>query len=304
MPLRPQSPLRFTSLMLEQHIPGRKIVQSEGDAWKDAEAQIFDRPPQEEDLLVPAVAEPLLVWIMSGEAQIEEQELAGEWTRTDAQTGSFFLTQAGAPYLMRWKTLSECPFQVLHLYLGSDLVARAACSLGLNPSRCRMRDISGAQDAFLTGLLNGLTAEMLSQPSANLLLVNGLLESLTVHLLRQYADTNTAPQRRPAQLPAWKLRKVLTYMKAHLAEPFDLDVLAAVCGMSRFHFSRSFHNTMGQSPSRWFIQVRMERAAHLLLQTDLPVIEVALTVGYESPSHFAQIFRKTTGISPRSYRAL
>ncbi|MCP9320555.1 helix-turn-helix transcriptional regulator [Acetobacter persici] len=113
----------------------------------------------------------------------------------------------------------------------------------------------------------------------------------------------------PAQSGAQTTRQhpcvlVILRQQAHLAEPFDLDVLAALCDMSRFHFSRSFHNTMGQSPSRWFIQARMKQASHLLLHTDLPVIEVALTVGYKSPSHFAQIFRKTTGVSPRSYRAL
>lgn len=93
-------------------------------------------------------------------------------------------------------------------------------------------------------------------------------------------------------------------MEAHLAEPFDLDFLAGLCGMSRFHFSRSFHNTMGQSPSRWFIRRRVEHAKELLSQTNRSIIEIALTSGYESASHFAQMFRRETGISPRDFRKL
>ncbi|WP_395372421.1 helix-turn-helix domain-containing protein [Komagataeibacter diospyri] len=304
MPHPHRSSLHAASYALEDRIPGRKIGQSHGDAWKEAEAQIFRRPQHEDEVLVPAVAEPLLVWIISGEAQIEERELAGEWTKSEARSGSFFLTQTNAPYLMRWQADPGRPFEVLHLYLGLTLVNRAARSLGLNSSRLSMRDISGGQDAFISGVLTGLAAEIQATHSASSLFVNGLLESLTVHLLRQYARTQPSPTSRPAQLPAWKLRKALDHMEAHLAEPFDLDFLAGLCGMSRFHFSRSFHNTMGQSPSRWFIRRRVEHAKDLLSQTNRSIIEIALTSGYESASHFAQMFRRETGISPRDFRKL
>ncbi|MBY4640680.1 AraC family transcriptional regulator [Gluconacetobacter entanii] len=299
-----RSSLRAASYALEDRIPVRKIGQSHGEAWQEAEAQIFRRPQQKDEVLVPAVVEPLLVWVISGEAQIEECELTGEWTKTEVRTGSFFLTQTDAPYLMRWQADPERPFEVMHLYLGLALVKRAARSLGLNPSRLRMRDISGVQDAFISGVLTGLTAEIQTVHSASSLFVNGLLESLTIHLLRHYAETHSALTPRRAQLPAWKLRKALDHMEAHLAEPFDLDFLAGLCGMSRFHFSRSFHNTMGQTPSRWFVRRRVEYAKELLCQSDKSVIKLALTIGYESSSHFAQVFRRETGISPRDYRKL
>ncbi|MCW4585636.1 hypothetical protein NO222_00190 [Gluconacetobacter entanii] len=79
---------------------------------------------------MPAVAEPLLVWIISGEAQIEERELTGEWTKSEVGSGSFFLTQTNAPYLMHWQADPDRPFEVLHLYLGLTLVNRVARSLG------------------------------------------------------------------------------------------------------------------------------------------------------------------------------
>lgn len=304
MPQPHHSSLRAASYALEDRIPGQKISQSHGAAWKEAEAQIFRRSQQEDEVLVPAVAEPLLVWVISGEAQIEERELTGEWTKSEARAGSFFMTQTDAPYLMRWQAHPEHPFEVMHLYFGLTLVDRAARSLGLTPSRLRMRDISAAQDAFIAGVLTGLTAELQTAPSANTLFVNGLLESLTIHLLRHYAEIHPTCTHHSSQLPAWKLRKALEHMEAHLAEPFDLDFLAGLCELSRFHFSRSFHNTMGQSPSRWFVQQRVRRAKNLLLQTNKSIIEIALTIGYESPSHFAQVFRRETGVTPRDYRKL
>ncbi|GAA09704.1 transcriptional regulator AraC [Acetobacter tropicalis NBRC 101654] len=295
---------RAASLALEQLLPGKKIAQSEGDVWNDVDVQIFSRPLQEDEILVPAVAEPLLVWVISGEANIEERELTGPWEQSKARAGTFYLTQTDTPYLMRWQGKDDTCFEVLHLYLGLELVNRAAMSLNLNSSRIRMRDVSGVQDVFISGILSGLVAEMQSPAIANPLFVNGLLESLTVHLLRQYADTKSETKPRSTLLPTWKLRRVLEHMEAHLAEPFDLDALAALCRMSRFHFSRSFRATTAQTPSGWFMQHRVQKASEMLRKTSLSIIEIALETGYESPSHFAQVFRRVTGLSPRNYRKM
>lgn len=295
---------RAASLALEQLLPGKKVAQSEGDVWNDVDVQIFSRPLQEDEILVPAVAEPLLVWVISGEANIEERELTGPWEQSKAKGGTFYLTQTDTPYLMRWQGKDDTCFEVLHLYLGLDLVDRAAVSLNLNSSRIRMRDVSGGEDAFISGILSGLISEMQSSVVANPLFVNGLLESLTVHLLRQYADTRGKIKLRSTLLPTWKLRRVLDHMEAHLADPFDLDCLAALCGMSRFHFSRSFRTTTGETPSGWFMQRRVQEASEMLLKTNLSIIEIALEIGYDSPSHFAQVFRRVTGVTPRDYRKL
>jgi AraC family transcriptional regulator len=288
---------------LEQHIRGWKIVQGTGDAWKDVEAQIFRRAQREDEVFVPAVAEPLLVWVMSGEATVEERDLDGDWRGGVVKAGSFYLTQTDAPYLMRWQAVPDQPFEVMHLYLGLELVNRAALSIGFNTSRVRMRDVSGGQDVLMSGILTGLADELRASHEASLLFVKGLVESLTIHLLRHYADAAAGIGRKPPQLPAWKLRKTLEYLDDHIAEPFDLDQLADLCGMSRFHVSRAFHNTMGHSPSRWFILRRVERAKDMLRDTEKQIIEVAMDVGYESPSHFAKLFRAETGLSPRQYRA-
>ena len=295
---------RAASLTLEQLLPGKKVAQSEGDVWKDVDVQIFTRPVQEDEILVPAVAEPLLVWVIRGEANIEERELTGPWEQSKARAGTFYLTQTDTPYLMRWQGKGNTCFEVLHLYLGLELVDRAAMSLNLTSSRIRMQDVSGGEDAFISGILSGLIAEMQSSVIANPLFVNGLLESLTVHLLRQYADTKAKIKLRSTLLPTWKLRRVLDHMEAHLAEPFDLDCLAALCGMSRFHFSRSFRTTTGQTPSGWFMQRRVQKASEMLRKTNVPIIEIALEIGYESPSHFAQVFRRVTGVSSRDYRKM
>ncbi len=59
---------------------------------------------------------------------------------------------------------------------------------------------------------------------------------------------------------------------------------------------------MGVSPSHYHINLRMEEAKRLLRETKKSVVDVALDVGYANPSHFAQLFRRETGLSPSDYR--
>lgn len=288
--------------MLEQHIRGHKIVQSTGKAWADMEVQIFRRAHEQTEVLVPAVAEPLLVWIISGDAFVEERDLDGEWHGAAVEPGSFYLTQAQSPYLMRWRAAQEKPFEVMHLYLGQETFGRAALSLNLNPTRTRLRDVSGGCDIVISNLLAALKDELQAAHDANRLFVGGLMDGLAVHLLRDHAEVLNIEGRKPTQLPAWKLRKALDHMEAHLAESFDLDRLADLCAMSRYHFSRAFHNTLGQNPSQWFIQRRIAHAKDCLRSTNLRVVDIAASVGYGSPSHFAKVFRDQTNMSPKEYR--
>jgi AraC family transcriptional regulator len=91
-------------------------------------------------------------------------------------------------------------------------------------------------------------------------------------------------------------------MDEHVAEDFDLAQLTAQAGLSKFHFQRLFKSAVGVSPSRYQINLRMNVARQLLRETKKSVLDVALEVGYTDPSHFAQLFRRETGLSPGEYR--
>ena len=67
-------------------------------------------------------------------------------------------------------------------------------------------------------------------------------------------------------------------------------------------FNRLFKRATGLPPSQYHIRLRLDTARRLLRETDRSVIEVANAVGYSNPSHFAQLFRKDTGITPSDYR--
>jgi transcriptional regulator GlxA family with amidase domain len=86
------------------------------------------------------------------------------------------------------------------------------------------------------------------------------------------------------------------------AEPLDLDALARAAHVSPRHFSRSFRQTFGETPHRYLLTRRVERACHLLRTTDMQVAEVCLAVGFRSVGSFTTTFSRLVGISPTEYR--
>lgn len=302
LPASTTTPDRTSPIGLESYIEGKTLVSGDGPAWKDVFVQVFSRPREQRPFLVPAVAEPLIVWVMSGSATVEERDIDGEWSGNRVSVGDFFLTRSPAPYELRWESDSADPFQVMHLYLSVPLFERVAKELlGKAATTITLKDVSGERDATVSRILGLLHEELSSEAPGGALFVEGLAQSLAVHLVRNYAQAQNGVGVQNA-LPGFKLRRAIAFMSDHLDQPFDLNSLANTVGMSEFHFSRLFKKATGLAPSHYFIRQRVTKAQQLLQETDMNIIEVGLTVGYSSPSHFAQIFRRETGLSPTHYR--
>jgi AraC family L-rhamnose operon transcriptional activator RhaR len=111
-----------------------------------------------------------------------------------------------------------------------------------------------------------------------------------------------APQlpSRPARPPG--VVAAITAMDAELARPWSLAELARRAGRGRAHLVRSFHRATGLPPGAWLARRRGQRAAVLLLTTDLPVAEIGKGVGWDDPNYFARRFRALYGQPPRRYR--
>jgi AraC-like DNA-binding protein len=91
-------------------------------------------------------------------------------------------------------------------------------------------------------------------------------------------------------------------MDRHYADPIDVDALASAAFLSRAHFIRSFRETFGETPHRYLQRRRIERAMEMLRNTDKPVTEICLDVGFTSLGTFSRTFREVLGTSPRTYR--
>ena len=104
--------------------------------------------------------------------------------------------------------------------------------------------------------------------------------------------------------PARHLLRAKDLADARYAERLTVADLARVAGVSPAHFSREFRRSFGESPHRYLLTRRLERAAALLRNTDRPVTDICFSVGLTSVGSFTTSFGRIHGMSPAAYRAM
>ena len=112
----------------------------------------------------------------------------------------------------------------------------------------------------------------------------------------------TARIRRPGNDLLVHLRRARDHIDRHYAAALDLDRLAAVAGVSKYHFARCFEAVYGETPIRYVTRRRIERAQDLLRSANLTVTEICMAVGFASLGSFSARFRELVGESPTAYR--
>ena len=101
-----------------------------------------------------------------------------------------------------------------------------------------------------------------------------------------------------------RLAAVVERIEANLENPVSPSQLAADAGMSTRQLERLFMRYLNRSPKRYYLEARLARARHLLLNTDLPLIEIAIACGFASSSHFSKCYRERYGTSPYRERGV
>ena len=201
--------------------------------------------------------------------------------------GSILLGNEGDPY--------TCAHEAgrgdicVSLGYSTALLEDAGSSLGLRP---RFRGISlGPTPAFAA-----IPAIARASPPA--------LEEAALDVLARIlaADAGTARLQRPRPADERRAVEALRHIDAHADEPLSLATLAERARLTRFHFLRSFRAAVGATPHQSLLAARLRRAAKLLLETRLPVTDVAFEVGFGDLSNFIRTFRRATGRSPRAFR--
>ena len=98
------------------------------------------------------------------------------------------------------------------------------------------------------------------------------------------------------------MRRAHDHIDRHYRSPLDLDELARVAGVSKYHFARCFEAAYGETPIRYLTRRRIERAQDLLRAANLTVTEVCMFVGFSSLGSFSSRFSALVGESPTEYR--
>jgi AraC family transcriptional regulator len=103
-------------------------------------------------------------------------------------------------------------------------------------------------------------------------------------------------------LPGRTLRRLEEYVRSNLAQPISLSDLSDVAGLSKRHFLRVFQETVGATPYRYVLGLRIEEAKRRLSESEESVTDVALAAGFSHSQHFSTAFRTATGMTPSTFR--
>ncbi|HSZ08746.1 MAG TPA: AraC family transcriptional regulator [Steroidobacteraceae bacterium] len=103
-------------------------------------------------------------------------------------------------------------------------------------------------------------------------------------------------------LPAWKTRKVVSHVEAHLSRRIHVKELAGLVGLSASHFCRAFKCAFGASPRAYILRRRIEVAQAMMLTTAEPFSSIAMSCGMCDQPHFTRSFRRIVGETPSMWR--
>src|SRR5207247_8900475 len=112
-------------------------------------------------------------------------------------------------------------------------------------------------------------------------------------------------QSRQGRMPTksgWRVGRVIEYSEENLDGDVSLEAMAAEVDITPIYLARAFKAAVGQSPHRYVLARRIERAKELLRNSEMAVVDVALSSGFSSQSHLSYWFQRYVGISPAAYR--
>jgi transcriptional regulator GlxA family with amidase domain len=133
-------------------------------------------------------------------------------------------------------------------------------------------------------------------------LVNRVCEQVLTDRVRSPTDRQRLPLRARLGVQNAKVLSIIELMEANLSEPLSLVEIADHVGLSRRQIERLFRTEMGRSPARYYLEIRLDRARHLLIQSSMPVVEVAVACGFVSASHFSKCYRELYSRAPQQER--
>jgi len=215
-----------------------------------------------------------------------------------ATPGMFHVTEPAAPS----HCLFRGPYDTLHLHVPNHLIDECGrdmpCGrLAVLPSAATM-----TRDPIVERLGGALLEAEAVGNSCGPIYADNLSIAIVARLLAASQRVVPFDSKKVAGLSKWRLKRAVEYTEAHLAEPVSLADLASAAGLSRMHFAAQFKAATGLRPHEYLLRRRIERAQDMLARDEAPVIEIALSVGFQSQSHFTTVFRRITGQPPQAWR--
>jgi AraC family transcriptional regulator len=245
---------------------------------------VFDSPLDARHVLCLHLGEPVPVSYRIGNRERRGNRIHGQ----------FCVVPAGMT--TRW--LLSRPARSLLLRLAPSLVAETTESLGARARGAAIAPSIHVRDPQIERIGWMMQAEDHDGYPSGRLFIDSLASALAARLLSFQSDRGTPAVHTGRALPAWRLRKVIDYIEAHLDQDLGLVELASVAGFSVSHFKLLFRQAIGMPVHRFVLERRVERARLRLTEGGRSLTEIAAEAGFSHPSHMARWMRRVLGVTP------
>ncbi len=156
----------------------------------------------------------------------------------------------------------------------------------------------------LQNLFNIFIEEATNKQTGYQFILENLNLQIVINLLRTL-NNNCYNEKRPKNyFEKRSIRYVIEYMEENYNQEFTIEDIAMTANYSTFHFIRIFKAETGKTPFEYLLDIKVDKAKHLLENTDQTITDICFASGFNNRSHFSVVFKKKTGYSPSQYRKI
>jgi len=213
--------------------------------------------------------------------------------------GTVHVTEPALPV----RCLFRGPYDVLHLHVPNTLIAECARDMPGQHAPVLRSEAVPRKDMILDSLGRALLEADRVDGSFGQTYADCISMAIVVRLLASASGVGTSERsRQSSKLAPWRLKRAIDYVEARLDEPVSLADVASSAGLTRMHFAAQFRAATGFRPHEYLLRRRIERAQEMLVATGMSLVDVALSVGFQTQSHFTSVFKRYAGQPPRAWR--
>jgi AraC family transcriptional regulator len=276
----------------------RIIAHSQDVGWRSLHAAILEESPFRATEM--AVGHPMLIYHLTRPTEVSRKIDGGPGNRQLIGPRRICLTPGNATTTWEHNGHPE----ILQVYLRGSIYQAAVSEIyNCDGSSAELVPRFAVLDPMLEQLAIAIAAALRDGTAGDELYIDTLAQMMGVHLARSHSAQSRPVRTPPMQtMSGWRMRRVIEYIEEHLDGNLSLEAMAAEVEISPMYLARAFKAAIGQSPHRYVLGRRIDRAKELLRNTDIPVVDVALSVGFSSQSHLSHWFQRYVGVSPAAYR--
>jgi AraC family transcriptional regulator len=276
----------------------RLIAHSQDSGWRSLHAAILEEAPFQ--ATERPIRHPALIYHLSRPTQVT-RKIEGA-ARETALIGPRRICLTPGEATTQWQHAGHP--EILQVYLRQSIYEAAVTEIyGCDSSGAELVSRFAILDPLLEQLAIAITNALRDGAAEDGLYIDTVAQMMAVHLARSHSSRSRPARILPVRpLSGWKMRRVIEYIEDNLEGDLSLQAMAAEVDISPLYLARAFKSAVGQSPHQYVLARRIERAKELLRNTDLPVVDVALSSGFSSQSHLSHWFIRQVGVSPAVYR--